>query len=115
VKYPLHQEGVYFFSEKIFIKILGTFVETRKPVWLLGFLDEKNFIFFKKMLDSEHASMVLYIQEVREKQNKENKNHDARTRKESGGPRGDNSRTRSEPGGETKKEGSGSNSPPDEP
>jgi hypothetical protein len=55
------------------------------------------------MLDSVHASMVLYTQEVREKQNKENKKHDARTRKESGGPRGDNSRTRSEPGGETKK------------
>jgi len=35
-------EGVYFFSEKIFIKIFGTFVEIRKPVWLLGFLDEKN-------------------------------------------------------------------------
>ena len=72
-------------------------------------------IFFDLPLDSVHTSMVLYIQEVREKQNKENKNHDARTRKESGGPRGDNSRTRSEPGGETKKEGSGSNSPPDEP
>jgi hypothetical protein len=31
------------------------------------------------MLDSVHATMVLYIQEVREKQNKENKKHNAKT------------------------------------
>jgi hypothetical protein len=40
-------EGVYFFSGKIFIKNLGIFVETRKPAWLLGFLDEKYFNFFR--------------------------------------------------------------------
>ena len=58
VKYPLLREGVYFFLKKFFIKNLGNFVETRKPAWLLGFLDEKIFIFFKKILDSVHASMV---------------------------------------------------------
>jgi len=35
-------EGVYFFSEKIFIKNLGTFVEASKPAWLQAFLDEKK-------------------------------------------------------------------------
>jgi hypothetical protein len=77
-----------------------------KPANLHGywvFWMKNILIFFYLPLDSVHASMVLYTQEVREKQNKENKKHDARTRKESGGPRGDNSRTRSEPGGETKK------------
>ena len=36
-------------------------------------------IIFDLPLDSVHATMVLYTQEVREKQNKENKNHDAKT------------------------------------
>ena len=42
-------------------------------------MDEKYFNFFDLPLDSVHASMVLYTQEVREKQNKENKKHNAKT------------------------------------
>ena len=68
------------------------------------------------MLDSVHASMVLYIQEVREKQNKENKKHNAKTPE---GRAKDPEETTAERGAslgeKQKKEGSGSNSPPDEP
>jgi hypothetical protein len=89
--------------------------ESANPHGYWVFWMKNILIFFDLPLDSVHASMVLYTQDVRENKIKKTKTTTPGPERRAEDPEETTAERGASLGEKQKKEGSGSNSPPDKP